>query len=66
MVVIGGMGSLSGSILGGVLIYLGSEWLRGFGDIQMIVFALLVIVFARYIPGGLWGFIAARLQGHRR
>lgn len=66
MVVIGGMGSLSGAILGAVLIYLGSEWLRGFGDIQMIVFALLVIVFARYIPGGLWGFIAARLQGRRR
>lgn len=66
MVVIGGMGSLSGAILGGVLIYLGSEWLRGFGDIQMIVFALLVIVFARYIPGGLAGFIAVRLQGRRR
>jgi branched-chain amino acid transport system permease protein len=66
MVVIGGMGSLSGAILGAVLIYLGSEWLRGFGDIQMIVFALLVIVFARYIPGGLSGFIAARLQGRRR
>jgi branched-chain amino acid transport system permease protein len=65
MVVIGGMGSLSGAILGAVLIYLGSEWLRGFGDIQMIVFALLVIVFARYIPGGLWGVIAARLQGRR-
>ncbi len=66
MVVIGGMGSLSGAILGGVMVYLGSEWLRGFGNIQMIVFALLVIVFARYIPGGLWGFIAARLQGNRR
>ena len=65
MVVIGGMGSLTGAILGAVLIYLGSEWLRGFGDIQMIVFALLVIVFARYIPGGLWGSIAARLQGRR-
>lgn len=65
MVVIGGMGSLSGSILGGVLVYLGSEWLRGFGDIQMIVFALLVILFARYIPGGLWGLIRVRLQRHR-
>ena len=65
MVVIGGMGSLSGSILGAVMIYLGSEWLRGFGDIQMIVFALLVIVFARYIPGGIWGVMAARLQRRR-
>ena len=62
MVVIGGMGSLSGAILGGLLVYLSSEWLRAFGGIQMIVFALLVIVFARYIPGGLWGLIAARLQ----
>lgn len=65
MVVIGGMGSLSGPILGGLLVYLSSEWLRAFGGIQMIVFALLVIVFARYIPGGLWGLIAARLQGRK-
>ena len=27
----------------------GSEWLRGFGNVQMIVFALLVILFARYL-----------------
>lgn len=66
MVVIGGMGSLSGSILGAVLVYMGSEWLRGFGNIQLIVFALLVILFARYIPGGLWGWITARLQGRAR
>lgn len=65
MVVIGGIGSLSGAILGAVLIYLGSEWLRGFGDIQLIVFASLVILFARYIPGGLWGLITARLRGRK-
>jgi branched-chain amino acid transport system permease protein len=63
MVVIGGMSSLSGAILGAVLVYLGSEWLRGFGDIQIIVFALLVILFARYIPSGLWGLISRRLPG---
>ncbi|MHB1122000.1 MAG: branched-chain amino acid ABC transporter permease [Ramlibacter sp.] len=65
MVVIGGMSSLSGAILGAILVYLGSEWLREFGDIQIIVFALLVILFARYVPAGLWGFIAGRLQGRR-
>lgn len=65
MVVIGGMSSLSGAILGAIMVYLGSEWLREFGDIQIIVFALLVILFARYVPAGLWGFIAARLQGRR-
>jgi branched-chain amino acid transport system permease protein len=62
MVVIGGMSSLSGAILGAVLVYLGSEWLRGFGNIQIIVFALLVILFARYIPSGLWGLVSTRLQ----
>ena len=62
MVVIGGMGSLTGAILGAVLVYLGSEWLRGFGDIQIIVFAVLVILFARYFRGGLWGL----LRGGRR
>jgi branched-chain amino acid transport system permease protein len=65
MVVIGGMGSLTGALLGAVLVYLGSEWLRRFGDIQIIVFALLVILFARYVPGGLWGLIAGRLQGRK-
>jgi branched-chain amino acid transport system permease protein len=63
MVVIGGMGSLTGALAGAILVYLGSEWLRGFGDIQIIVFALLVILFARYVPGGLWGVVAARWQG---
>jgi len=66
MVVIGGMGSLTGALLGSVLVYLGSEWLRGFGNIQIIVFALLVILFARYLPGGLWGLAARRLQGGKR
>ncbi len=65
MVVIGGMSSLTGALLGAVLVYLSSEWLRGFGDIQIIVFALLVIGFARYLPGGLWGLAAQRLQRGR-
>jgi branched-chain amino acid transport system permease protein len=61
MVVIGGMGSLTGSIVGALLVYLASEWLRGFGDIQVIVFALLVILFARWVPGGLWGIAVKQL-----
>jgi branched-chain amino acid transport system permease protein len=65
MVVIGGMGSLTGALLGAVIVYLGSEWLRSFGNIQIIVFALLVILFARYVPGGLWGLLSARLKGRR-
>jgi branched-chain amino acid transport system permease protein len=65
MVVIGGMSSLTGALAGAVLVYLSSEWMRGFGNVQIIVFALLVIVFARYLPGGLWGLVAGRLQRGR-
>ncbi len=65
MVVIGGMSSLTGALLGAVLVYLSSEWMRGFGDVQIIVFALLVILFARYLPGGIWGLVSDRLQRRR-
>jgi branched-chain amino acid transport system permease protein len=55
MVVIGGMGTLTGPILGALLVYLSSEWLRSVGNIQLIVFSIMVIVFARFFRTGLWG-----------
>jgi len=60
MVVIGGMGTLTGPVLGALLVYLASEWLREFGGIQLIVFSLAVIVFARFFRAGLWGIVARR------
>ncbi len=60
MVVIGGIGTLTGPLLGAMLVYLASEWLRGVGNIQMIVFAALVIVFARFFRTGLWGLASTR------
>jgi branched-chain amino acid transport system permease protein len=61
MVVIGGMGTLTGPLVGALLVYLASEWMRGFGNVQMIVFAALVIVFARFFRSGLWGLVSSRL-----
>ena len=60
MVVIGGMGTLTGPIVGALLVYLSSEWLRGVGNIQLIVFSLVVIVFARFFRTGLWGLATRR------
>ncbi|HEX4943664.1 MAG TPA: branched-chain amino acid ABC transporter permease [Usitatibacteraceae bacterium] len=57
MVVIGGIGTLTGPLVGALLVYLASEWLRGVGNIQMIVFAAAVIVFARFFRTGLWGLV---------
>ncbi len=55
MVVIGGMGTLSGPIVGALIVYLASEAMREFGNVQMIVFSAVVIVFARFFRTGLWG-----------
>jgi len=64
MVVIGGMGTLTGPLVGALLVYIASEWLREVGNVQMIVFASAVIVFARFFREGLWG-LASR-SGARR
>jgi branched-chain amino acid transport system permease protein len=63
MVVIGGMGTLSGPIVGALIVYLASEWMREFGNIQMIVFSAVVIVFARFFRAGLWGLVTRAWQG---
>jgi len=60
MVVIGGMGTLTGPLVGALLVYLASEWMREFGHIQMVVFAAVVIVFARFFRTGLWGLVTRR------
>jgi branched-chain amino acid transport system permease protein len=60
MVVIGGIGTLTGPLIGALLVYLASEWLRDFGNVQMIVFAFVVIIFARFFRTGLWGLATAR------
>jgi branched-chain amino acid transport system permease protein len=60
MVVIGGIGTLTGPIVGALLVYLASEWLREVGNIQMIVFSFAVIVFARFFRTGLWGLATGR------
>jgi len=63
--VIGGMGTLVGPLIGAMLVYVASEMLRDVGNIQMIVFALLVIVFARFFREGLWGLAREALARRR-
>jgi branched-chain amino acid transport system permease protein len=60
MVVIGGIGTLTGPVAGALLVYLASEWLREFGGIQLIVFSTAVIIFARFFRTGLWGLVTRR------
>jgi branched-chain amino acid transport system permease protein len=55
MVIVGGLRTFSGPILGAVFIEVLSEGLRGWGEVRMVLFALLVIVVVRGYPAGLIG-----------
>ena len=55
MVIAGGFRTFAGPVIGAVFIELLSEELRAWGEIRMVVFALLVLVAARAYPAGLIG-----------
>jgi branched-chain amino acid transport system permease protein len=55
MVVIGGMGSLSGAIFGGIIVSVLPELLRVFEQYRMVIFPLILIVLMLVRPMGLFG-----------
>jgi branched-chain amino acid transport system permease protein len=55
MVVVGGLRTFTGPIIGAVFIEVLSELLRGWGEIRMVLFALVVVVVMRAYPAGLAG-----------
>lgn len=57
MLLIGGIGSISGSVLGGLFITVLSEYLRTFADYQMLIYGALIVVVVIFAPKGLQGFI---------
>jgi branched-chain amino acid transport system permease protein len=59
MVIVGGLRTFAGPVLGAVFTELLFEWLRAWGEVRMVLFALLVIVVARGYPAGLTGLVNA-------
>jgi branched-chain amino acid transport system permease protein len=55
MVIVGGLRTFSGPIVGAILIEVLSEALRAWGEVRMVLFALLVIIIARGYPSGIAG-----------
>ncbi|WP_026486591.1 branched-chain amino acid ABC transporter permease [Caldanaerobius polysaccharolyticus] len=55
MVVFGGMGSITGSILGAAVLTLLSMYLQNFPEIRMILYALMLLIIMLYRPQGLMG-----------
>jgi branched-chain amino acid transport system permease protein len=60
IVMIGGLGSLIGSVIGAVLLTGAPELLRNLPGLEEIAFALLLILVLIFIPSGLGGIIGRR------
>ena len=59
MVVVGGLGSLPGAIIGAVLLILLPEVLRGVGDIRNIIVGGVMFASILFLPKGLFGEVSA-------
>ena len=57
MVVIGGLGTIGGSILGAAFYVIVPELLRGIKDAPGLIFGLLLVVVMVFMPQGLWGML---------
>lgn len=55
MVVLGGLGSISGSVIGAIFLTLISAVLQDFPEIRMIIYALVMIFLMIFRPSGLLG-----------
>ena len=65
MIVIGGLGSILGSIVGAVLFIALTEGLRAFEQYRMVLFSLALILLMIYRPQGLLGAADFSRKGKR-
>jgi branched-chain amino acid transport system permease protein len=66
MVIIGGLGSIYGSLLGAALLTVLPEMLRAFQDYDIIVYGLLLVLMTMFMPGGLVKGLPAALAAIRK
>jgi branched-chain amino acid transport system permease protein len=55
MVVLGGMGSMAGSVISATVLTALPEMLRAFSQYRMVVYSLLLIIVMIFKPSGLMG-----------
>ncbi|MDW7651801.1 MAG: branched-chain amino acid ABC transporter permease [Bacillota bacterium] len=62
MVVLGGLGSITGSIAAAVFLVLLSEWFRNFSELRMVIYSFMLICVMLFRPKGLLGSREISLQ----
>ena len=55
MIIVGGLGSISGAALGGIFVAVSLEVMRGFQEYRLVLYALLLVVIMLVRPQGLLG-----------
>jgi branched-chain amino acid transport system permease protein len=60
IVVIGGIGTIEGPIIGTIVYFLLREFFADLGTIYLMVLGALAIVIMLVAPKGIWGYIAQR------
>lgn len=66
MVVLGGMGSISGSIIAAIILTILPEALRDFADYRMLLYSAILIIMMLFKPTGLMGTKEISLAGFGR
>ncbi|MGB3292953.1 MAG: branched-chain amino acid ABC transporter permease [Phormidesmis sp.] len=62
MVLGGGMGTVVGPVLGGVLFTLLPELLRSSDQYRMLIYGIIIILFARVAPMGIWAGLQHKIN----
>jgi branched-chain amino acid transport system permease protein len=60
IVVIGGIGTIEGPIIGTIIYFLLREFLADLGSIYLMILGVLAIIIMLVAPKGIWGFITER------
>ncbi|MDR3373787.1 MAG: branched-chain amino acid ABC transporter permease [Ancalomicrobiaceae bacterium] len=62
MVLVGGLGTFEGAIVGAVIFFLIEAWFGAFGVWYLIGLGTTALVFALFVPKGLWGLISSKFD----
>lgn len=60
MVLVGGIGTFEGAILGAVILFLVETWFGGTGVWYLIGLGAIAVLFSLLLPKGLWGAVESR------
>ena len=65
MVIVGGMGTMIGPVIGAIVLTFLPELLRGFGELRLMIYGLALTLVVLFLPGGIvqgWNALRARFS----